>query len=191
MEALWNQFCVTSTAASSPLFVVLNTTPALYIRKNPATEAFSSKRCRDLFYQIMLQPRLTWHTKKEETSLKTFQTPLCATHTCSHFWRPGLSVVLTHWGLLLPLSWSQGRNHPSSPCQAARGRARFPWVLPFLPSTELSTLRMFITIKTWPQDLESKALSYKPRWKSGALLKCRNTSAQNMVIITKIYNCFT
>lgn len=185
MEALWNQFCVISAAVSSPLFVVSSSSPALCICKNSLTEAFSSKRCWDLFYQIMLQPCLTWHMRKEETSLKTFQTPLCATHTCSHCWRTELHVVLTGLG--------PGEESPHSHCQAAQGRAGFPWDLPSLPSTHRA-LWVFITKKkrqTWPQDLKSKALSYKPCWKSGTLLKCRNSSGQNMAIISKMYNCFS
>lgn len=180
MEALWNHFCVTSTAVSSPLSEVSNTSPALCICKNPLTEAFSSKRCWDLFYQITLQPCLTRHMKKEKTSLKNIpNSSLCHPHMQS--WLKDRAAC----------GWGLGRNQPSSPCQAAQGREGFPQGLPSHPSTELRAPWVFSTIKTCPQDSKSKAQSYTPCWKSGTLLKCRNASDQNMAMITKIYNCFS
>lgn len=66
--------------------------------------------------------------------------------------------------------WSLGRNHPSSHCQAAQGRAGFP----FPPQHRVQHSQSFLGVhhnnnnktiqknNNWPQDFKSKALSYKP-----------------------------
>lgn len=177
-QVLWNYLMLyTFKDVSSPLFIVSNTILALYICKEPATEAFCSKRWWDLLYQIMLQPYLM---RKKDTSLKTLQILfLCHPHAhslLSHLERQKCVLLLCAADHPYPslCCWKSGGITPSAGCSAAA--ARLPTArsrisprppFPFRHSARRTAhwvpFGCSAQWKTWPQDWESKA----PCWKSG------------------------